>query len=250
MKKKRIVSSAMAAVMALSSVPAVYAETAASSASFVKTKADLQTYVNSFSAFIENDLESYGTVSSESFTNAVTFANNVLSDSASTGDDYSVAYIMLSSAYANLMIHTTEELQALIDSCEAIYLSDNIYNEGIADLIYDSKTYETFVKAYENALQTLDSAQRVVTDSYLYLKAAIDGLNPLPTVTKTQFRSALKSYEAMLMELPTVYDSWRRGAFGDWVDLYTGNYWAVTSSSTSYIKDNENYALVDELVAG
>ena len=209
MLRRRIFSSAMASVMALSSVAVV--ANAEETASAVKSKADLEAYVNSFDSFRSNELYDYGSISGENFLNALEYADNVLADDESSEDDYTVAYAMIEAVYNSLTIYTVEELKALVASCTGIYETNNIYNEELGDARYDADSFSTFEGAYEEADSVLDSNDsRIITDAYEQLEAAKKNLAPLTAVSKSQFRSAIKAYEAAL-QTEWDYDTWRVG---------------------------------------
>ena len=209
MLRRRIFSSAMASVMALSSVAVV--ANAEETASAVKSKADLEAYVNSFDSFRSNELYDYGSISGENFLNALEYADNVLADDESSEDDYTVAYAMIEAVYNSLTIYTVEELKALVASCTGIYETNNIYNEELGDARYDADSFSTFEGAYEEADSVLDSNDsRIITDAYEQLEAAKKNLAPLTAVSKSQFRTAIKAYEAAL-QTEWDYDTWRVG---------------------------------------
>lgn len=149
MLRRRIFSGAMASVMALSAVAVVANAEETNS----KTKADLEKLVNETygDAFRTDKLSEYGSVSAENVLDALEAADAVLYDPDAKADDYTVAYMMVEATVARLVIHTAEELQALIDECKSIYESNNIYNEELQDLIYNDEKYGTFCGAYENA---------------------------------------------------------------------------------------------------
>lgn len=226
MLRRRILASAMASVMAIGSVAVVAsAEDAAVATAQVKTKADLEAYVKSFDKFREDGIYDYGSKSAERFLSTIEYADNVLADSKSGVDEYTVAYAMLESVYNSLKIYSSSELKALIDSCKTTYETDNIMNEDLQDLIYDEDTFSAFVTAYEDAEDFLSSSDsRIITDAYEVLAAAKADLKALDVVTKSQYRSALKNFETIISREKD-YDSWRRGTLPDgWVDGIS-NWW-------------------------
>lgn len=240
MLRRRILASAMASVMAIGSVAVVAnAETTAAATTQAKTKADLEAYVKSFDSFRTSKLNDYGSISGEKFMDAIEYAENVIADSKSTLDDYTVAYAMLEATYNKLKIYTAEELKALLDTNKKNYEDGNIYNEELGDPIFEETGYATFEDAYENAEAYLGSADsRNITDAYEALEAAANGLSRYTVVTKAQFRTALKEYEAMLQK-EYAYESWRVGTMAaDWVDLKavageTG-YWGYKGQNIAY----------------
>lgn len=210
--------------MALTSVAVVAsADETATDVKNVKTKADLEEYVKSFDSFRTNELYDYGSTSNENFNKALDFAQNVLDDPESTVDDYTVAYMTLKAVYDHLAIYTADQLKTLIDSCTKIYETNNIYNEELSDEIYKNEkgdtdtwaTYDEFVDAYEEAESVLKSSDsRIITDAYETLNWAKTTMKPYDTVTKAQFRTALKTYETALQKEYN-YETWATGKIVD-----------------------------------
>lgn len=243
MLRRRILASAMASVMAIGSVAVVAnAETTAAATTQAKTKADLEAYVKSFDSFRSTKLDDYGSISGERFLAAIEHAENVLADTASTLDDYTVAYAMVEATYNKLKIYTAEELKALLDTNKKNYESGNVYNEELGDPIFKEGGYANFEAAYEEAEAVLNSSDsRIVTDAYENLEDTAGKLSRYDVVTKAQFRTALKEYETMLQK-EYAYESWRVGTMSsDWVDLKTENedgsgagYWGYQGLSVAY----------------
>lgn len=242
MLRRRILASAMASVMAIGSVAVVAsAEDAAVATTNVKSKADLEAYVKSFEKFVADTIYDYGSISGEDFLDAYEYAENVLADLEADVYDYTVAYKMMETTYNKLVIHSVAELKTLIDSCKATYDKGNFYNEDLGDPIYKEDTFETFENAYEDAESVLSSSDsRVVTDAYETLQAAKDGLSKYDTVTKSEFRAALKAYETAL-QAEYKYDSWRRGTLNDgWLGMLNYDYdkdspyWRYQGRTASY----------------
>ncbi len=175
------------------------------------SKDDLQKYVDSFDSFLKDGIYDYGTKQAEHFQDAIDYAENVLSDSKATADDYTAAYQMVKAVEARFEMHTAEQLKDLLKDNEDIYDSENILNEDLGDHIYDQDTYDAFVIAYDDADRYIDSEDgRLINDAYEELVEAIDGLSKLPTVTKSDFRAAIKDYEAIIKQ-KSDYEGWRRG---------------------------------------
>lgn len=245
MLRRRILASAMASVMALGSVAVVAnAEETAAATKQVKTKADLESYVKSFDKFRLDGINDYGSVSGDRFIAMCDFAENVLADNASTVDDYTVAYMMLQATYNKLKIYSAEELKTLINENKKIYDTNNIMNEEYGDAIYkdDNGQWGDFVNAYENAESVLGSSDsRIISDAYEALVEAKGKLSALTTVTKAQFRTAMKNLETAL-QLEYKYDAWRRGTIVD-------NTWAVqwAFDSSTYAWGSLVYAVNAEL---
>ena len=219
MLRRRILASAMASVMAIGSVAVVAsAEETAAATTQVKTKADLEAYVKSFDGFRSKEINDYGSVSGEKFLDAIEYADNVIEDAKATVDDYTVAYQMIESTYKALKIYTAEELASLIKTNKAKYETNNIYNEELGDAIYDADKWKNFTDAYEDADAVQGSKDsRIISDAYETLKSAAEALGSgLTTVTKSQYRAVLKSYENLKQNVYK-YDTWRRGAItSDW----------------------------------
>lgn len=240
MLRRRILASAMASVMALGSVAVVAnAEDTAAATTQVKTKADLEAYVKSFDSFRNSGINDYGSISGGKFIDAIEYAENVLADTKSTVDDFTVAYSMIEATYKALKIYTVEELKALIDTNKKNYESGNVYNEELGDPIFEETGFAKFEDAYEDAESVLGSSDsRIITDAYEELESKANSLSRYAVVTKAQFRTALKDYEAMLQK-EFKYESWRVGTMGtDWVDLKSvkteTGYWGYSGQSVAY----------------
>lgn len=229
MLRRRIFSGAMASVMALSSVAVV----ASAEETQVKTKADLEKLVNETygDAFRTDKLSEYGSVSAEAVLDALEAADAVLYDADAKAEDYTVAYMMVEATVARLVIHTAEELQALIDDCKAIYETNNIYNEELQDLIYTDVTYDALCIAYDNACNYVTSSSSVdITEAYEQLADAKSKLVKMAIVSKSMFRSVMKQYESIITD-EFKYEDWRRGTLG-WTEISTGNFWAFTGGTS------------------
>lgn len=235
MLRRRILASAMASVMAIGSVAVVAsAEDAAVATAQVKTKADLEAYVKSFDKFREDGIYDYGSISGENFLNAIEYADNVLADDKAGVDDYTTAYAMIEAVYNKLTIYSVEELKSLIDSCTKTYNTNNINNEELGDLIYTADSFSDFFDAYDEAESVLNSSDsRIITDAYEKLEAAKNALNPLASVTKAQFRTALKNYETALQK-EFAYDSWRIGTIQGSGEATGWSLWAYDGQTVAY----------------
>ena len=218
MLRRRILASAMASVMAIGSVAVVAsAEDTAAATKQVKTKADLEALVKSYDSFRAKEINDYGSMSGEKFLDALEYADNVINDSASTVDDYTVAYQMVTATYNSLKIYTTEELATLIKANKSKYDSKNILNDELNDNLYDGDKWDKFVSEYESAEDVLDSKDsRIISDAYESLTDAAANLGGLTVVTKAQFRTALKNYETQKLN-DNLYD-------GDKWDKFVSEY--------------------------
>lgn len=228
MLRRRILASAMASVMALGSV-AIVAGAEETTVKPVKTKADLEALVGATGTYGDtyrsNDIYNYGTVFGDLMLDTLEFADTVLEDAEATVDDYTAAYDMVMAVADRFVLKTATELKELIDACKGDYERDNINNEELGDLIYTPDSFQNFADKYEDAESVLDSGDsRIITDAWLELKSAKDGLAKYASVTKTDFTNAVKAMEKAL-DKEKAYDQWRRGTTasgGDpfWFDWY------------------------------
>ena len=254
MLRRRILASAMASVMAIGSVAVVAsAEDTAAATKQVKTKADLEALVKSYDSFRAKEINDYGSMSGEKFLDALEYADNVINNSASTVDDYTVAYQMVTATYNSLKIYTTEELATLIKANKSKYDSKNILNDELNDNLYDGDKWDKFVSEYKSAEDVLDSKDsRIISDAYESLTDAAANLGGLTFVTKVQFRTALKNYETQKQNIYR-YDTWRRGTVsGDlggvddsWKFSVNTSYGALYSVITN--DETDFYNMYDEL---
>ena len=212
MLKKRILASSLASVMALSSVSVVaFADETAGIETEAIDKAQLKEYVASFDGFLKADIYEFGTVQAEQFQDAIDYAETVIEDSDATTEEATAAYQMLKAVYNNLTMYTSADLKALIDENQDKYDSNNILNEDLGDHKWDTAKYDNFVNAFEDAEDVVDSEDgRLINDAYLDLKDAVKNLKLLDSVTKSQFRTVLKDYEAIIAKFSD-YELWRRG---------------------------------------
>ena len=205
MLRRRILASAMASVMALSSV-AVIAN--ADETKTTKDKADLKALVESFEDIRNKDIYEKGSVSAERFLGALEYAENVLADPDATAKDYTAAYLMVE-ALKNMDSYTAAQLADLIKKWQGVYDKQNILNDEIGDSEYDN--FDAFQTAFDAATKYVNSDDvRLTTDAYLDLEAAANNLSKKAGVKKSEFRTALKAYEAIIGKVNN-YDTWRRG---------------------------------------
>lgn len=221
MLRRRIFSSAMASVMALSSVAVV----ANAEDTQMKTKADLDKLVNETygSDYRVNELSEFGTVSAENMLDAIEHGEAVLADADATDDDATVAYLMIEAAHKRLVKYTAEELKALMAKYKSAYDSNNILNPELQDNIWTPETYEAFAGKYENADLYVTSTSSVdITSAYEELEAAYKKLNKIDEITKSAFRAVMKEYEGIIAKQYD-YEDWRRGSNADWVGHAAGD---------------------------
>ncbi len=210
MLKKRILASSMASVMALSGVSvAAFADT--KDYGEAVSKAELEEYIKSFDKFLDTDIEDYGSTQGEHFQDAIDHAQMVVDDDESKAADYTAAYQMVKAVYEKLEMKSKADLQGLLKEWQSVYDTNNIMNEDLQDNIYSEDSYSEFAVAYDDADRYVDSEDsRIITDSYFDLKEAAENLEKLDSVTKAEFRTALKAYEG-LVESERDFETWRRG---------------------------------------
>lgn len=235
MLRRRIFSSAMASVMALSSIAVVANAEEATNA--LKTPEELEKLLTEVygDSYRSADIYEYGSRCAERMLDALEHADNVL-EMAKVGEateyECTTAYDMVLAVRAQMIQRTAEELKALIDSCTKIYETDNINNEELGDLIYTPESFQVFEDAYEEAESVLDSSDlRIITDAWIDLTDAKAGLNPYKAVTKSAFTAAIKTMEKAL-DKEKAYDQWRRGTANHNVDpLWFGWYFSNNGST-------------------
>lgn len=247
MLRRKILTSAMASVMALTSISAVaFADETETAVKNVKTKADLEALVKSYDSFRNSGINEVGSIAGDRALGALEYADNVLDDDRSSVDDYTVAYKMIEETMKKCVLHTSAELRDLIKTCEKTYEQNNIMNEELDDLVYDEEKYAAFSSAFDFAESYVGSNDsRLITDAWEELDQAWTELkgSAKATVTKAQFRTALKNYEKMIGDLKK-YDSWRRGSIGGWADISTGNYWAINNDEFNPVSFGDLIELV------
>ncbi len=235
MLRRRIFSSAMASVMALSSVAVV----ANAEDTQMKTKADLEKLVNETygSDYRVNELSEYGSISAEAMLDAIEHGEAVLADADATDDEATVAYMMIVAVEKRLVKWTAEDLKTLMAKCKSAYDSNNILNEELQDNIWTPGSYSEFTSAYENADLYVTSTSSVdITEAYEKLNKEFNDLDKLTEVTKSDFRAVMKQYEAIIAQ-EFDYEDWRRGNAG-----YTGkhqltngdDHWKLNKDSVPY----------------
>lgn len=249
MLRRRIFSSAMASVLALSSI-AVVAQ--ADETKMVVDKAQLKelievTYGDTWRA---DELSNYGSISAAAMLDALEAADVILADGDSKDDDYTVAYMMVKAVADRLVIHTAEELKALIDECQPIIDTNNIYNPELQDQIYNAVKFGNLedMLDYAKAFVTSTSSSDI-TEAWELLNAAKEAClaSKNPVVSKSMFRNVLKQYDEILDD-QFAYDSWRRGSMA-WVNTSNGNYWTFASNGASNATFGHYYEYVKTLKA-
>lgn len=211
MLKKRILASSMASVMALGSVSvAAFADETKDYGEAV-TEKELQEYVDGLEDFIADELPTYGSKQGERFQAAYDHALKVLDDDKSEAADFTAAYQMVKAVKEKLTIYTASQLGKLISDNQKKYDQNNEFNEDLQDNVYTESTYADFTSAFDDATRYVDSDDSMmITDAYIALEDAVAKLSELDTVTKSQFRTALRAYEELEYKMKN-YESWRRG---------------------------------------
>lgn len=242
MLRRRILTSAMASVMAISSVAVVANadDAVAAVEKQVMEKEDLKAVLDKYASERDKALDDYGSVSGEDFLDALEYAENVLDDAESTKADYTVAALMVEGAHAHLAKKSQQELRDLIKECRAIYDKGNILNEDLGDLRYTEGSFETFEQALGDAESVLDSSDsRLWTDTWFDLKDAKDSLSKMNTVTKADFRKALKAYDAAIAK-KYAYEPWRIGTESKGNEVAYGVWYTALSAISKRVHDRYN----------
>lgn len=238
--KKRIIASTMASVMAIST--AATALVASADVKDYKTLAVTKTQLKKFieedkeiQALIDGGLEQYGSKSGEKFLKSIEYATAVVEDGKATGDDATVAFLMVKAAYGNLKQHSAAELQLLVAECTDAYNTENELNEF--DKIYKDTPWGEFEDAYITADDVKESDDILVTtDAYDDLYDAYETLkkSTLETVTKNEIAKARKAYENAL-DMEFNYQPWQRGT--------------VSGSGTKFDKQTFAWGVLYEYIA-
>lgn len=229
--KKRIITSMMTSVMALSGAASALVASAADLdyedyKSQTVTKAELRAFMDTktIKDLVDGGIDDYGSVSGENFQKAVDYANAVLEDVGAGDEEVVVAYQMVKAAKAALKQHTKEELQILVAECKPTYDKDNVLNED--DAIYPEDLWGEFADAFDTADDCKDSDDILdTTDAWDALDSAYKALEPLDTVTKREIESARSAYIKAL-EREFDYQPWQRGTVSDSGTGYDGKKFA------------------------
>lgn len=229
MLRRRIFSSAMASVMALSAVAVV--ANAEETTNQYKSKADLQGLLADYDdAWRVDILSEYGTEITKSVLNALDTAQAILDKEADPDneideDDFTVAYHMVYEATNNLPAHIEiGQLEELIAAAQAIIDKGNVLNPELLDLKYTPDSFYKLEEALENAKFYQSSTSKAdINNAYTILKNAKEALSLMPTVKKSDYRTKLAEYNA-IFEHEFDYESWRRGTL-PWTtfNLLTGD---------------------------
>lgn len=266
MLRRRIFSSAMASVMALSSI-AVVAQAEETKA--FKTKADLDKLINETLGdyWRENTLVTYADSYVDAMNSVLDTAEAILNNAASVDKDFTVAYYMVKGAEAHLHHYTLNDLKKLVEKDKPLREDDNILNEELMDNKYDPDAKQKFDDAWDEALSVVEYESidpNEIDNAYVDLDNA-DDLEELETVTKGDYRAAIKTVEDIIANA-SKYDRWRRGtmancwAFNCPIDIGTDEslgwtfsrqpmaYGALVDTMLSTLdKINEKYEYIDNI---
>lgn len=218
MLKKRLLASAMASIMAVSTLGVASmaedtAVTTTTEVTAVKSKADLKALVDSYGTkFREETIYNYATSTGIAMLNALEFGDNVLADATSEEADFTAAYLMITNVAKDLVIYTAADVKALVAKCKPVYDTENILNPEIADNIYDTAYFAAFAADYDYASTLSATESQIITDCYVELNNSYNTLlgKKLTTVTKAQFAALDKQMNAILVKR-NKYEDWRRG---------------------------------------
>ncbi len=250
MLRRRILTSAMASVMALTSVAVVAsADDTATSEKYVLDKAGLEALIKQYDADRTKVLDEYGSKCGQDFINALEYGDNVLADSNASTKDYTVAAQMIEATQKKLVQKTQAQLRDLIKECERIVDKTNILNEELGDLRYTAGSFEALEDALSEAESVVDSNDaRLWTDSYFDLEAARDGLSEITPVSKSDFRKLLKDFDAAVAK-EYKYEDWRKGTNWDnKTQTYGGAYTdLVNTAECDYTTLQERYDAINEI---
>lgn len=250
MLKKRILASSLASVMALSSVSVVaFADETATNTNESVSKAQLKDEIANFEAWAEKNLEDYGTTQAEQFEAALERAKVVAGDAKATTEDATAAYQMVKAVKDNMQKYTKEQLEALLADWKSERETDNLIDADIPDVgnWYTTTSWSVFEDAYDEAESYVEYATgRDLTELYVALDEAANGLVSLKQVKKSDYRKALQAYQAVIAKL-TDYQPWRRGkctvapTTGDAVDT---NGDAIDITAATYVTFGELNTIV------
>lgn len=222
--KKRIIASTMASVMALSGAASALVASAdvADFKNQAANKADLKKLMEDpeIKALVEGGVNNYGSISGANFLKAVDFANAVINGAEATGDDATVAYLMVKATKAALKQYTKEELQLLVAELRPKYDTNNVLNER-NDARFKDDDWTKFKNAFEEADDYKDYDDILLTtDAYERLDDARDP-EELPTKTKREIDAARANYEAALRK-EFEFQPWQRGTISGTDTDYDG----------------------------
>ncbi len=265
MLRRRIFSSAMASVMALSSIAVV--ANAEDMANHVKSKDDLATLIAPYDDAwqLTKAEQEYAEKDLELLNDALAYAEAVLAATDASAADYTVAWRMvyacsLKKKAQETICHTLQDVKDILADAKEIIDTNNIYQVEIMDRYYTADTFQALRNAYdivkmnwqyhidiglgtnppEGYVESLDAKE--IDGAYHTVAKAIADLKPLDHVTKSQFVAAIKTYQELLTK-EFAYEDWRRpvnwGANNQFI-TYGDAFDALSAADDAYLI-TENY---------
>lgn len=219
MLRRKILASAMASVMALTSTAIIAnADDAvvASNRLVLKAKEDLKAVLDKYASDRNKALEDFGSICGEQFLDAMEYGENVYegyvhNTRTVSEKDYTVAAQMIEATHSRLVKKTYADLKELIDRAVKVVDKGNILNEDLGDNRYNPDKFAKLEDKLSDAESILDSEDsRLITDAWYELDAALN-IDPLPIVSKSEFRQVLKNYDLAIAK-EFKYEPWRRGS--------------------------------------
>jgi hypothetical protein len=187
-----------------------------------KTRAELQELVSGFTAsWRGGGLWDNGTHSAERFELAYEVAESTLSNGEATPEEITVAWVLLDAAFEGLVKKTMAELNALIVEVRGTYNRNNVFNSNNEDdLMFSEGSFAAFKRAYDDADDLSDPDDtNEITDAYLRLSGAFDGLDRLQVVTRNDMRNMERTVDRLADDRNKFTDE-RRGRTSTTADGY------------------------------
>ena len=250
MLRRRIFSSAMASVMALTSIAVVAnaeetkqtytIDAVKDTADYVKTAEDLKALCDLFDDAwqLTKAEEEYTEENLALLNDALAYADAVLNPAVgadpSTSADYTVAWRMVYACAIRVKevkgpCHDLADLKARLDDAKKIIDTNNIYQEEIMDRLYDADTFQNLRDVYSTLVADWDYHIQIglaadapegyvesldakeIDSAWHAIDKAINDLKTLEKVTKSDFVKAITEYQELLTK-KYAYESWRRNA--------------------------------------
>lgn len=212
MLKKRILASSMASVMALTSMASVAVTAFADgetelTGDYVVDAKGLEAYIKSIKDDPDFKIEEYGSISQEKYKVALQYAE-AMAKGVST-KDATVAYQMLKGVKEGLVMHDKAELQALLAQVKPEIDKNNVWSD-LDDSQWTADSFDKLNEAYSIAKNAVNKSSKDVNDAWEKLDQAWKRKEEKSAVTKQQFNSCFRDYDAQLKRFGQ-YESWRRG---------------------------------------
>ena len=227
MLKKRILASSMASVMALTSMASVAVTAFAddTNADVKDAQAD-SAKLGDYIKEVESDVKiaNYGSITQDKYKRALEYAK--AHQNSSDLKITTVAYQMLKGVVDNLGEPKTKaDLESLIASVRSIVdgNNENGSSELSDDHPYSEESFNDLVDAYNAALNARNRNSKDINDAYEELDKAKTKLSSNTSVTKSEFNSKYRAYQAALRKLGN-YETWRRGEVKSTDDIDAGAY--------------------------